>query len=180
MLIDIIYAVALCFAVWHGWQRGLILGVFSLVAIIIGLAAALKLSAAVAGYVGRSVNVSQEWLPFISFILVFILVVLLIRLGAKAIEKSVQAVLLGWANRLGGILFYVAIYTLVFSVVLFYAEQMKLLQPETIQKSVTYKYVQPWGPKVIDGFGSVIPFFKDMFEKLEGFFDGMAKDITPK
>lgn len=178
MLIDILYALAICFAIWHGWQRGLILGVFSLVAIIIGLAAAMKLSTAVAGWIGKSVNVSQEWLPFISFILVFILVVLLIRLAAKAIEKSVQTVLLGWANKLGGIVFYAAVYTLVFSVLLFYAEQMKFLQPETVQQSVTYKYVQPWGPKVIDGFGDVIPFFKDMFEKLELFFDGVAKKIS--
>lgn len=178
MLIDILFALTLLFAIWNGWQRGLIVGVFSLVAIIIGLAAAMKLSAVVAGYIGKSVNVSQEWLPFISFILVFIVVVLLIRLGAKAIEKSVQTVLLGWANTLGGIIFYVAIYTLVFSVVLFYAEQMKWLQPGTIQQSVTYKYVQPWGPKVIDGFGSVIPFFRDMFDKLENFFDGVAKDMA--
>lgn len=178
MLIDILYAIAICFAIWHGWQRGLILGVFSLVAIVIGIAAALKLSTAVAGYIGRSVNVSQEWLPFISFIVVFLIVVLLIRLAAKAIEKSVQTVLLGWANKLGGIVFYVAIYTLVFSVVLFYAEQMKFIQPETIQQSVTYKYVQPWGPKVIDSIGSVIPFFKDMFGKLEDFFGGVAKNIS--
>jgi membrane protein required for colicin V production len=178
MLVDILYVLAISFAIWHGWQRGLILGVFSLVAIIIGLAAALKLSAAVAGWIGQSVNVSQEWLPFISFILVFILVVLLIRLAAKAIEKSVQTVLLGWANKLGGIVFYAAVYTLVFSVLLFYAEQMKFLQPETVQQSVTYKYVQPWGPKVIDGFGDVIPFFKNLFEQLQLFFDEVAKKIS--
>jgi membrane protein required for colicin V production len=178
MLVDILYAIAICFAIWHGWQRGLILGVISLAAIIIGLAAAMKLSAAVAGWIGQSVNVSEEWLPFISFIFVFILVVLLIRLAAKAIEKSVQTVLLGWANKLGGIVFYAAVYTLVFSVLLFYAEQMKFLQPETVQQSVTYTYVQPWGPKVIDGFGDVIPFFKNLFEQLQLFFDGVAKKIS--
>jgi membrane protein required for colicin V production len=179
MIIDILYAVTICFAIWHGYQRGLILGVFSLAAIVIGLAAALKLSTVVASYIGKSINVSQEWLPFVSFIVVFILVVLLIRLAAKAIEKSVQTVLLGWANKLGGIAFYAVIYTLVFSVVLFYAEQMKFIQPDVIKKSATYSFVQPWGPKVIDSIGSVIPFFKDMFEKLQSFFEGVAKDIPP-
>ena len=58
-----------------------------------------------------------------------------------------------------------------------YAEQVKLLQPETIQQSVTYKYVQPWGPKVINGLGSIIPLFKDMFGELKQFFDGVAKKI---
>ncbi len=70
---------------------------------------------------------------------------------------------------------YVAIYVIVYSVILFYAEQIKLIQPETIQKSVTYSYIQPWGPKVINGFASVIPVFKDMFADLQSFFEGGAK-----
>ena len=47
---------------------------------------------------------------------------------------------------------------------------MKLLQPETIQKSVTYSFVQPWGPKAINGLGSVIPVFKNMFGQTGKFF----------
>lgn len=178
MLLDIIYAVILVLAMLHGYRSGLIVGLFSLVAIIIGLAAAMKLSTVVAGYIGRNVNVSEEWLPLISFIIVFLLVVLLIRWGAKAIEHTVEIALLGWVNKLGGIVFYTALYTIVFSVLLFYAEQMHLLQPETINESVTYSFVQPWGPKVINGFGAVIPIFKDMFEELEKFFDHIAREIS--
>lgn len=178
MLLDIIYAVILVLAMLHGYRSGLIVGLFSLVAIIIGLAAAMKLSTVVAGYIGRNVNVSEEWLPLISFIIVFLLVVLLIRWGAKAIERTVEIALLGWVNKLGGIVFYTALYTIVFSVLLFYAEQMHLLQPQTINESVTYSFVQPWGPKVINGFGAVIPIFKDMFEELEKFFDHIAREIS--
>ena len=87
--------------------------------------------------------------------------------------------MLGWLNKIGGIILYAAIYITVFSVLLFYAEQMKLLQPETIQKSVTYSFIQPWGPKAINGIGAVIPLFKDMFGELEQFFDGVAKNISP-
>lgn len=178
MLLDIVFAVVLVLAVIKGYQRGLIVGLFSLVSVIIGLAAAVKLSAAVAGYIGEAVKVSEEWLPVIAFALVFIAVVVLIRLGANAIEKAIEVVMLGWLNKLAGILLYVIIYTLVFSVLLFYAEQMKLIQPATIEKSVTYSYVQPWGPKVIDGLGSVIPFFKDMFDELSAFFSGVADNIS--
>lgn len=180
MLLDLIFAVIIVLALVKGYQRGLVVGLFSLVAIIIGLAAAMKLSTVVAGYIGKAVKVSDEWLPVISFAVVFIVVVLLIRLGANAIERTVEVVLLGWVNKLGGIILYLAIYIVVFSVLLFYAEQMKLVQPETIQKSVTYSFVQPWGPKAINGFGSVIPVFKDMFGELESFFDGVAKDISPQ
>lgn len=178
MFLDLLFVIILVLAIVKGYQRGLIVGIFSFVAVIIGLAAAIKLSAVVAGYIGDTIKVSNEWLPVISFAVVFILVVLLIRLGANMIQKTVEISMLGWVNRLGGILLYIAIYGMVYSVVLFYAEQLKLLQPDTIEKSVTYSYVQPWGPKIINGFASVVPVFKGMFTELESFFDGVAKKMA--
>ena len=180
MLLDLIFAVFIIFAIIKGYQRGLIVGFFSLIAIIIGLAAAIKLSTVVAGYIGKAVKISEQWLPVISFAIVFLIVILLVRLGAKAIEKTVELALLGWVNKIGGIVFFAAIYMVVFSVLLFYAHQMKLIQPETIHKSVIYSFVQPWGPKVINACGSILPFFKDMFGDLEQFFDGISKDISPR
>ena len=113
MLLDLIYAVIIVLAILHGYSRGLIVGLFSLVAIIIGLAAAMKLSIVAGGYISRVINISEEWLPIISFAVVFLIVILLIRLGARAIEKTIQIAMLGWVNKIGGILFYVAIYTII-------------------------------------------------------------------
>jgi membrane protein required for colicin V production len=177
MLLDIILLVLLILAVIKGYQRGLIVGVFSLIAIIVGLAAAIKLSTVVAEYIGKAVKISDTWLPVISFTVVFILVVLLIRLGANMLQKTVEIALLGWVNRLGGILLYIAIYLTVYSVILFYVEQVKLIQPATIQNSVSYTFIQPWGPRVINGFASVIPFFKGMFTELQSFFEGVAQKL---
>lgn len=177
MFLDIIFVILIVLAAIRGFQRGLIIGIFSFLAIIIGLAAAIKLSAVVAGYIGEAVKVSDKWLPVISFLAVFIGVVLLIRLGANLLQKTVEMGMMGWANRLGGILLYMAIYTLVFSVLIFYADKLQLLQKATIEKSVVYPYVQPWGPVVIDGFGALIPWFKDMFTELSGFFDGVADKL---
>jgi len=178
MLLDLIYAIIVLLAILHGYRRGLVVGLFSLVAVIIGIAAAMKLSIVAGKYISKVIKIPDQWLPVISFAIVFLLVVLLIRWGARAIGKAVEMLWLGWVNRIGGVLFYVAIYTIIFSVLLFYAEQMKLLQPETINKSVTYSFIQPWGPKVINGLGSIIPVFKNMFGELEQFFDGIAKKIS--
>ena len=178
MILDIVLAVILILAIIKGYQLGLIAGLFSFIAIIIGLAAAIKLSTVVAGYIGSTVKVGDQWLPIISFAVVFLIVVLLVRLGAKAIQRTVEISMLGWVNRLGGMVFFVAIYITVFSVVLFYAEQIKIVQPATTEKSVTYPVVQPLGPKAIDGIGSAVPVFKDMFGKLENFFGGVSEKIS--
>jgi membrane protein required for colicin V production len=176
--IDIFYLLILVLAVWQGYQKGLVVGLFSLVAIIIGLAAAMKLSVVVAGYIGNAVNVSDEWLPIISFLGIFILVLILVRLGARAIEKGLQFAMLGWLNRIGGILLYAAIYTIIFSILLFYAEQVGFLKQEKLEHTLTYSFVQPWGPKVINSIGTIIPWFRDMFIDLQEFFGRVGDNIS--
>jgi membrane protein required for colicin V production len=178
MIIDVIFVVILIIAVIKGYQRGLIVGIFSFLAIIIGLAAAIKLSAVVAGYIGQTVKVSEKWLPIISFAVVFIILVLLVRWGANLIQRTAEAAALGWINRLGGIILYAAIYVTVLSVILFYAEQVHLVKEESINKSVTYSFIRPWGPKAINAFATVIPFFRDMFEDLEKFFEGVSHRVS--
>jgi membrane protein required for colicin V production len=157
----------------------LIVALFSFIALAIGLAAALKLSVVVAGYIGKAVNVSDKWLPIVSFAVVFLIVVLLVKLGAKFIQKTVELAMLGWVNRVGGILLYAALYILIFSVLLFYADQMNFIRPETKIESITYSYIQPWGPKLMEGLGKIIPVFKGMFDDLEDFFDNVSKHVPP-
>lgn len=178
MILDLILAIIIILAVIKGFSRGLIVGLFSLIAIVIGLAAAIKLSAVVAGYIGKAVKITDQWLPIISFAVVFFIVVLLVRLAANAIQKMVETVMLGWVNRLGGIIFYIAIYATIFSVVLFYAEQLQIVKPVTKEKSVTYPYVQPLGPRAINSIGSVVPVFKDMFEELQEFFGTVSEKLS--
>jgi membrane protein required for colicin V production len=175
MMIDIVFILVLIAAIVKGLRRGLIVAVFSFVAFIAGIAAALKLSTVVADYLKDSVNVSARWLPVLSFILVFIVVALLVRLGANLIEKTVELALLGWVNKLGGILFYCVLYIFLYSVVLFYAQQLQLINENTIAQSVTWPWLQPMGPWVIDGLGNWVPVFKDMFTELKDFFGNMAQ-----
>ena len=179
-MIDIIYAILIILAIFKGYQKGLIIAVFSFIGFVIGLAAALKLSVYVADHLKGSVNVSAKILPFLSFALVFLITVLLIHFGAKLIEKLFEMAALGWANKLAGILLYAILYTMIFSVFLFYADKIHLLTESAIQSSLTYSFIKPWGPKVIDGFGEILPVFKDMFNDLENFFAGVPQKISGK
>lgn len=175
MFIDIVFALLMVMAFLKGFQRGLIIAVFSLLAVIVGLAAAMKLSAVAATYIDDAIKISSRWVRVISFALVFFIVVLLIRWAANLIEKGAKFAMLGWVNRIGGFLFYAAMYTIILSVLLFYASQIKLMSSDTFEKSVTWAFIQPWGPKVINSLGEIIPFFKDMFQQLQHFFEGLSK-----
>ena len=174
MFIDIIALIILAMAIFKGYSRGLIVSILSFLAIIIGLAAAMKFSIAVAAWLQNNTNVGTHWLPFLSFIIIMIVVILLVQWIANLAQAAIEVVLLGWLNKLGGIIFYVLLYMMVYSVVLFYATQMGLLKDETIKASQTYAIIEPWGPQVINALGYILPFFKDMFKDLQEFFGGIA------
>jgi membrane protein required for colicin V production len=174
MFIDLVVVVIVVMALFKGLRKGFILAVFSFLAFIIGLAAAIKLSAIAAAYLGDNLNISQRWLPFIAFLLVFLIVVFLVRLGAKALEGVINLAMLGWANKLGGVLFFALLYLFIFSILLFYATQLNLINSETTTASLTYSYLQPLGPRVIEWLGIVFPFFKNMFAELLQFFEGVS------
>jgi membrane protein required for colicin V production len=174
MIIDFIAIGLIVLALVKGFRKGFVVAFFSLLAFFIGLAAALKLSAMVAEYLGTSTNISQRWLPILAFTLVFFAVVFLVRLGTKAIEGVLGMIMLGWLNKLGGIAFYLLLYLFIYSIVLFYATQLKILKQETIQTSSTYYFIYPVAQVLMDALGSVIPIFKNMFGELENFFDSLA------
>jgi membrane protein required for colicin V production len=180
MLIDVILVGLLIMAVFKGLQRGLIVALFSMIAFIVGLVAAMKLSTVVAAYLDDSINVSARWLPFIAFGLVFIGVVLLVRLLAALLQSSVEMAMLGWANRLGGVLLYAIMYVIIFSVILFYAVELDFVAPDTLSNSITYAFIRPVGPFVIDSIGTLMPWFRDMFSDLQEFFGRLSEKVpTP-
>ena len=175
MLIDLTYLVLLALAVFKGYSKGLVVAIFSFLAIFIGLAAALKLSASVAVWLGKSINVGERLLPVLAFVIILIAVAVLTRIVARLIEKTLQVAMLGFVNRLGGILLYIALYTIVFSVFLFYINKLDLVNENTIIESHTYSFIEPWGPKAINTFSNVLPWFKNMFLQLENFFGKAAE-----
>ena len=84
--------------------------------------------------------------------------------------------MLGWLDSIFGIILYVAIYSIIFSIILFYLTKSGMISRETVASSRFYPYVSAWGPYLIDRIGSIIPFFKGMFTQLEDFFKGLGRN----
>lgn len=174
MIIDIIFLLLLAFAIIKGISRGFIVAVFSFLAIIIGVAAAMKLSYIVANWLQHSFNTGKQWLPFLSFLIVLIGVIFLVRLLANLIQKAINFSMLGWLNKLGGIFLYTLLYVSVYSIFIFYLTKMGIIKLETIEASYTYSFIEPLGPKIINLIGELIPIFKNLFQQLSDFFGSVA------
>ena len=175
MMIDIIFIVLMLVAVFRGMQRGFLVAIFSVVACIVGLAAAIKLSAVVADHLKADAHVHSKWLPILAFILVFVAVVFLVRWMANLIETALDFAFMGWLNKLGGVVLYVALFIAIYSIVLFYGAHAHIISQQTIASSKVYTFIEPWGLAVIDGVGKLVPIFKNMFIELGEFFSDLAK-----
>ena len=178
MSLDTCLLSLLALAIFKGMRKGLVVAAFSFFAIIIGLAAAVKMSALVATWLSGTLHVSARWLPFIAFTVIMVAVSFLVRMGAKIVETALQFSMLGWVNKLGGVLLYVLLYFSVFSIIVFYLEKLHFLNTATIQSANWYPYVQFFGPKALEFLGNIIPIFKDMFEDLSRFFDGLSNKLA--
>ncbi len=177
MAIDVLFIIFLLLAIFRGLRHGFIIAVVSLIAWIVGIAAAIKLSAVVADYGRSHMNLPPRWLPVLAFLLVFLAVVLGLHAIAKLIEKAVDLAMMGWLNKLIGVLLYAFLYITTLSVLLFYAVQIHSISPHNLAASVTYPYIQPWGRVTIDGFGKFVPWFQGMFAQLEDFFGQIGKKL---
>ncbi|MBY0480676.1 MAG: CvpA family protein [Chitinophagaceae bacterium] len=173
MFIDSAFLVLMILAVIKGYRKGLVVAAFSFVGIIIGMAAAVKLSAVVAATLKSYTHIAVGWLPFLAFIIVLIGVMILVKLGAKLVEASLEMILLGWFNRLAGIILYALLYATTFSILLFYGDKLHILKPAMMEGSKTYEFIQPLAPRFMELFARVLPFFQGVFEELSTFFAGL-------
>jgi len=176
-MIDVFFLVLMFFACLKGMKKGFINALFFSAGFFIGVAAAIKFSAIVASSLSTNGHLNGKWLPFLSFVLVFSIVVISMHYLGKLFQKTSELIMMGWLNKIGGICLFVLLYGITFSVLLFYANQLHLLKKETINASNFYPYISPLAPDVINAMGKIIPFFKDLFVQLEGYFNSVSNKI---
>ena len=178
MIIDIVFIILLIIAFLKGAKKGLIQSLFTFLAFFVGLAAAIKLSAIVANHLSHQTTIGSKWIPFVSFILVFAVIVILVRALGKFIEKANEMIMMGWINKIGGVLLYLFLYGIIYSILLFYLKNLGILKPTTIQVSIFYPYLSPLAPDALNLIGNIIPFFKDLFGQLERYFGLVSENIS--
>ena len=118
MVFDVLFFIVFAYAIYIGFTKGLIIQVASLLALILGILGAIKFSGYVSVYLIQKFSMTGEYMPIISFALTFVIIVILVHLTARVTEKLVEAVALGFVNRLLGVLFSLLKYAFIISVVL--------------------------------------------------------------
>ena len=103
--LDFIFIALLLFAVWKGFKRGFVIELFTFLALFLGLYAGIHFSDFVCSVCREHLNVTTEYLPVISFTMVFLAVGAMVYFGGKAVEKLIKIMQLSPINKILGICF---------------------------------------------------------------------------
>jgi membrane protein required for colicin V production len=171
MVLDIIALGFIVAFFIRGYMKGFIVAVFSVVAILLGILCALKLSQSFAAWLLEKGYVTSGWVSVVSYLLLFIGVVLLVRLVARLIDKAAEGLMLGTVNRLIGGLLYAFLGAVLWSSLLWLITKLHIVSKETVAESVSAAKLSLLAPWFFEQAGHLIPFVKDTFFKLDHYFD---------
>ena len=101
-LLDVLLIAVIAFSSVYGLFKGLVKEVISLLALIIGLIGASRLYEGASPLL-QNLGVGEQAARILSFIILFIAIFVALTVIGKLIHKLVQAIFLGWLNRLGGV-----------------------------------------------------------------------------
>ena len=165
--IDLILGILLILAAFRGFSKGFVAEVASLAALILGVWGAIHFSHFTANFIVETFDYHSKHLGLVSFLVTFLVIVVLVHLVGKAVETIVSAVALGFVNRLAGILFGVIKSALILSVLLLIFdevdENVHILPKDVKEDSQMYEPVKNLVPTILPflDFGNVD---KDLFE----------------
>ena len=105
VFVDILIFIPLIYAAWKGFQHGLIIEVFTLLALFVGIYAGIHFSDYTSKWLRENFSWESDYLPAIAFTLTFLGVGAMVYFAGKMIEQAAKVTALSPANKFFGVLF---------------------------------------------------------------------------
>lgn len=161
-ILDIILLLCLIPAVISGLRKGFIAQVVSIISLVLGVWLSVKFASLVSSWLGQWIETSPQLLNVLSFVIIFVAVVAVLTAIGAIIEKTIKIIMLGWLNRLLGVIFAILKYILIlsFAAIAFNAlnDRFDLVSKAWLDGSAVYTAVST----VAD---EVFPYFKELIAK---------------
>lgn len=140
--IDIVILVPIIYAAWKGFKHGLIIEIFTLLALFVGIYASIHFSDLTSNFLRENVGMSSKYVPVIAFTLTFLGIGAMVYFLGKTIEKIIKVTQLTPINKLAGVFFSVLKYIYILSTLLIllesYDEKIGFFPPNMKEESLLY------------------------------------------
>jgi membrane protein required for colicin V production len=156
--IDIVLGILLILSAISGFRKGFVVEVASLAALILGIWGAIKFSYVTSEFLVENFKVQTDYLNLISFVVTFVVIVILVHIVGNTVNKMVNAVMLGFVNKLAGLVFGVLRAALILSIILVVFdkidEDVHILPESSKGNSRMYEPIRSFAP-------SIFPFIEE-------------------
>lgn len=170
MVFDILFILFIAIGFWQGYKNGIIYSIFSIAGWFLGIIAALKFSYMMVNLLHGYAHLSPKTLAIISFLLILIFVLLLMKLVAWSLEQILKAASMNLPNQIIGGVLHSLIGLYVLCVFIWFLNRLNVFPESQKESSHVYPYINNLAPKVVDATGQVVPMFRDSFEKFDELF----------
>lgn len=166
MWIDILSGTILIIAILQGYRHGLIKAIISFCSLFIGLIVAFQFAGYISNILKEHTKIGSQWLPFIAFLVVLIGVMILLKMITGILQQSAEWLLLGWLNKLLGMVLYALIYCTILSAVLYFMILLGVVEKSSVKDSFSFSYVESWWPYFMKKLSLWIPSIKSSLSSL--------------
>ena len=160
-IIDIILLILLAVALIAGFRKGFVKQVISLAVLIVGAWLSTRLATEVSQWLGALLKYEGAMLNIVSFILIFLAVAILLNLIGKLIEKILKITMLGWLNRLLGMIVSVFKIAILLGIAVYLIDSLNnilgFIPKEDIASSQLYAPIKGVAE-------TLFPFIKSLFQ----------------
>ena len=142
--------------------------IFKLIALILGLVLGFKLVHWGAQLLAPYIGDANGFLPIISFILIFVGVIIFVNFIGKMVQKSLKILFLGGIDSIAGALLNVIRWGFLLGTGLWLMERAGIgLSQDQINESFIYPILVKSAPIIINFFSNLIPFTTDMVDYIK-------------
>jgi membrane protein required for colicin V production len=162
--LDIVLVAVILFGGYQGYRQGFLMALFSLLAIFLGILGAFKLMGLSLIFLSDRFDIDEKILPYVSFAVVFILIVIIVNLIGKMLRASIDRSFLGRVDEAAGAGLGIIKTIFLVSVAVWIVGSLNIdYQPQWAQESKLLPYIAEFAPVVTEWVGELVPAFKDIF-----------------
>ncbi|CAN5181100.1 hypothetical protein BH09BAC3_BH09BAC3_00960 [soil metagenome] len=163
---DIFIAIFIVIGAFAGYREGFLMELISFIAIMLGVLGGFKLMGAGMVLLQEKFNADKNTLPYISFLIIFILIVVGVNLLGKFVKKSIDNTFLGKADQSMGAALGAFKTLFMLSIALWIADSLKWTPKEAwTENSWLYPFTAKVAPRTAEWIGGFLPVFNDIFRQ---------------
>lgn len=144
--IDIIIILPIIWLAWRGFKKGLIITIFTLLALLVGIYVGIHFSDFIADVLREKMGMTSDYLPVVAFTVTFLGVGAMVYFAGVALEKVINLAALKMVNKMLGMFFGImkAIYFISVLIVILeaYDEKSSFIGEKNKNGSLLYEPFQ--------------------------------------